>query len=137
MIDQRFAVSVHIMTVLAFHKGELMTSEQLAASIGTNPTVIRRLSSKLVEAGLVSSFKGKSGGICLAKSAREISLKDIYKAIGDKRLIACPEKEPFKQCEVSCSMGEIFDEVVEGLEKQSMSYLAGIRLADVAAKVAR
>lgn len=114
-----------------------MTSEQLADGIGTNPTVIRRLLSKLVEAGLVESFKGKAGGVKLAKTPKEISLKEIYKAIGDKRLIACPDREPKKSCEVSCSMGKIFEEVVTGLEKNSMAYLSGIRLSDMTAKVSR
>ncbi|WP_415062893.1 RrF2 family transcriptional regulator [Bdellovibrio sp.] len=135
MVDQRFSVSVHVMTALAFHKGELMTSEQLAASIRTNPTVIRRLLSKLVDAGLLESFKGKAGGVRLAKSAKEISLRDIYLAVCDKKLIATPCKEPVKQCVVSCNMGKLLDEVVEGIEANSMDYLAGIRLSDLTSKI--
>lgn len=141
MIDQRFAVSVHIMTVLAYHQthhqDDLMTSELLAGSIGTNPTVIRRLISKLVDAGLLESFKGKTGGVKLAKTAKEISVKDIYLAISDKRLIACSDKTPLEDCKVSCSMGKIFESVIEGVEKSSQSYLASIRLSDLAAKVSK
>ncbi|WII70814.1 Rrf2 family transcriptional regulator [Bdellovibrio sp. 22V] len=136
MVDQRFSVSVHIMTVLAYHKDEMMTSEELASSIRTNPTVIRRLVSKLVDAGLVDSFKGKAGGVRLAGSAKEISLKDIYEAICDKKkLIATPCKEPMKQCAVSCNMGKLLEDVVEGMEEHSMNYLSSIRLADLASKI--
>lgn len=137
MIDQRFAVSVHIMTVLAYHPETLMTSEQLAGSIGTNPTVVRRLLSKLVEADLVESFKGKAGGVKLGKTAKEINLKDIYLAISDKQLIACPDKVPLDECKVSCSISKIFGSIADGVEKSSMTYLAGIRLSEVAAKVSR
>lgn len=135
MVDQRFAVSVHIMTALAFHAGELMTSEKLAAGVRTNPTVIRRLLSKLVEAGLLESFKGKTGGVRLAKPASDISLKDIYTAISDKNLINTPDKAPMKKCPVSCNMGKIMDEVVEGIEDNSLNYLQGIRLSQLTAKI--
>lgn len=62
-----------------------MTSEQLLSSIRTNPTVVRRLLAKLVDAGLIESYKGKSGGVKLTKSPKEISLKDIYGAVCDKK----------------------------------------------------
>ncbi|KYG62745.1 transcriptional regulator [Bdellovibrio bacteriovorus] len=135
MVDQRFSVSVHIMTVLAYHKGELLTSDQLANSIRTNPTVIRRLVSRLVDAGLLESFKGKSGGVKILKSPKEISLKEIYTAVCDKKLIATPDKEPMKQCLVSCNMGKLMDEVANGIEKNSMEYLSGIRLSDLCGKI--
>lgn len=135
MVDQRFSVAVHVMTTLAFHKGELMTSDQLASSVRTNPTVVRRLVSKLVEAGLLDSFKGKSGGVKFSGSAKEVSLKDIYKVVSGKPLIFTSEKEPYKACAVSCSMGSLMDQVVQGLECQSMKYLSEISLADLTAKV--
>ncbi|AHZ86387.1 RrF2 family transcriptional regulator [Bdellovibrio bacteriovorus] len=137
MVDQRFSVSVHIMTALAYHKGDLMTSEELGASIRTNPTVIRRLISKLVDAGLLTSFKGKAGGVKLAKAPKEISLRDVYVAITDKKLIATPDKEPFKNCVVSCSMKKLMCELVDGIENNSMDYLGGIRLSDLTSKIAK
>ncbi len=125
------------MTALAYHKGELMTSEELASGIRTNPTVIRRLISKLVEAGLLSSFKGKSGGVKLAKTPKEISLKDVYIAISEKRLIATPDKDPNKNCVVSCSMKKLMCEVVDGMETNSMQYLQGIRLSDLTSRISK
>ncbi|MEK2688018.1 Rrf2 family transcriptional regulator [Bdellovibrio sp. GT3] len=135
MLDQRFSVSVHIMTVLSYHKGELMTSEVLASSIRTNPTVIRRLLAKLVEAGLVESFKGKAGGVRLNDKCKEITLKDIYMAVSGKPLLNTPDKEPLKQCAVSCAMKKIMCDISSGLENHSMSYLSKIKLADLTQKV--
>lgn len=135
MLDQRFAASVHIMTLMAYHQDELLTSEYLAKSIRTNPTVVRRLLAKLVEAGLIESFKGKSGGVRMAKSAKDVSLKDIYKAVTNKSLINCRDKEPQKLCAVSCAFKKIFGEVADGLENSSMVYLSKIKLADLTAKV--
>ncbi len=112
-----------------------MTSEVLASSVRTNPTVVRRLVAKLVDAGLLKAYKGKSGGVELARKAQEISLKDIYVASSGKKLINAPDKSPNKKCTVSCSMGKLMGDVIEGLEENSMSYLADIRLSDLASKV--
>ncbi|MNK88398.1 putative HTH-type transcriptional regulator YwnA [compost metagenome] len=114
-----------------------MTSEELASSIRTNPTVIRRLIAKLVEAGLLSSFKGKAGGVKLARPAKEISLRDIYSAVLEKRLIANRNKEPQKGCPVSCAMGKLMHEVIDGIEDNSMKYMSNIRLSELSNKVPR
>lgn len=139
MNDQRFSVSVHIMTSLAFHKGEKMTSDQLADSIRTNPTVVRRLLAKLSEAGLLDSFKGKAGGVILNKSPKEITLRDIYMATVEDKKLLCnpPEKEPAKGCAVSCSMKKILSDVVDGFEEHSLSYLSKIRLSDLTSKISK
>lgn len=139
MLDQRFAVSVQIMTTLAFHgcrEGHLMTSEQLAGIVRTNATVVRRLVARLVEAELLKAYKGKTGGIELARCPDEITLKDIYVAASeDKALFHSPNKAPRKSCAVSCAMGSLLKSVFDGVEDTSRNYLAGIRLADLARKV--
>lgn len=138
MVDQKFSVAVHIMTVLAHEKcenGNLYTSEQLARSIRTNPTVVRRLIARLVEAGVLKSYKGKSGGVELAKCPSEISLEDIYEAVTERTLLHSPVRKAHKPCAVSCSMGKLMSGVIEGFEENSKKYLAGISLQDLAAQV--
>ena len=52
-MNSRFSTAVHILTLLASMPGERLTSEFIAASVGTNPVVIRRQLASLREAGLV------------------------------------------------------------------------------------
>lgn len=136
MVDTRFPVSIQIMTTLAHRPDELVNSDELAKVIRTNPTFVRKLVAKLVEAGLVTSFRGKGGGIKLAKSPNEISLKDIYLAsLEDKKLMCTPKKPAMKACVVSCAMGEILDEVVTGIENTTLAYLGKQHLSDLLSKV--
>lgn len=137
MVDQKFSVSVHIMTRLAYHKAGLMTSEELATGVRTNSTVIRRLISRLVDAGLVQSFKGKAGGVKLARAPKEITLKEIYQAVSEKTLIAAPVKAPNKNCIVSCAMKKMMCDVAQGLEETSLNYLSEITLAEMVSKVSK
>jgi Rrf2 family protein len=79
--NTRFSVGVHALVLLAQEPESVRTSETIAGNLGTNPVVIRRVFSLLQQAGLVVSHKGPSGGSQLALPAREITLKQIYKAL--------------------------------------------------------
>lgn len=136
MEDTRFAVSVHIMTALANSQDELMSSENLSVSLKTNPAFIRKLIARLVDAKLIESFRGKGGGIKLAKKPSEICLRDIYLASTDNKPFVCtPNKPSEKNCIVSCAMGDILQDVVQGMEAASLSYLSKISLSDLLSKV--
>ena len=138
MVDQKFAVAVHVMTLLAFEKcenGHLFTSEQIAKSVRTNATVVRRLVARLVEAEILKTYKGKSGGIELAKCPSAISLREIYEAVSEKKLIAERCSKAHGPCPTSRAMGRLMHGVIEGFEKNSKTYLEGITLQDLASKI--
>lgn len=136
MVDTRFPVSVHIMLSLAYHQDEMMNSDQLAQVLKTNATFIRKLVSRLVEAGLVESFRGKGGGIKIAKEPKNISLKEIYLAsLEEKPLLCIPKKPVTKACQVSCSMNEILCDIVGGIETTTQQYLSKMTLQDLLKKV--
>lgn len=103
-LNSRFSMAVHIMTALAF-MGEKMTSEVLSNTVNTNPVVIRRLLGELARAGLVRAERGKSGGFSLARSAKSISLLDIYRAVMvDTELMPLHENPENLKCAVSCKV---------------------------------
>lgn len=136
MVDTRFSVSVHIMVSLAYAPDELSNSAYLAKNLKTNPTFVRKLVTKLVDAQLIESFRGKGGGIKIARPAKEISLKDIYLAsMDDKAMMSTPNKGSIKSCKVSCSMSNILCGVVEGIETATQSYLSKITLSDLVKKI--
>ncbi len=80
-VNTRFSTGVHALVLLALEPSALQTSETIAGKLATNPVVIRRVFSLLRQAELVTSHKGPSGGSQLARSAKEITLKDIYRAL--------------------------------------------------------
>lgn len=136
MVDTRFSVSVQIMMSLAYHKDELMNSDTLAKTLKTNPTFIRKLVSNLVDAELIKSFRGKSGGIRLGKSPEQITLKDIYLAsTGEKPLISCHKKPVIKACPVSCCIEDVLEDIVDGIESTTQSFLSKKNLQDLMKKV--
>lgn len=136
MVDTRFSLSVHVMMTLAYHKDDLVNSEMLAGVLKTNPTFVRKIVSRLVDGGLVESFRGKGGGIRIAKSPSEISLSQIYSAAVEEKCLVSTHKKPIvKACPVSCCMGDVLDDIVEGIESSTKGYLSRMHLSDLMKKV--
>ncbi len=137
MVNQQFATAVHVLTALACNKKELMNSDSLATSVNTNPVVIRRLLSLLTKSKLVSTVRGKSGGVKLAKEPANINLKDIYLALSPTESFAPRDKSPYKDCAVSCAMHAIMTSVAAGTQKAMLKHLETQKLSDLSKKVSK
>ena len=112
----RFAFAVHVLSVLATHPDEILSSDFLAKSANTNPVVIRRLLLELREAGLVETTRGPSGGTRLAKPSAKISLLDIHLAAAGKvEPFGSHPNEPAK----ACCVGREIKRVLEGVSKRA------------------
>jgi Rrf2 family protein len=134
--NSRFAVAMHIMTALAYQNGEPISSETLALSVNTNAVVIRRILRQLAKAGLIVAQAGKGGGSHLARSAKQITLFDIYRAIDDADpLFAVPDKPANQSCAVSCSMRDLATEVFADAQQALARVLRKKRLSDLVAAV--
>lgn len=113
-------MAVHVMTLLANNCDERLTSASLAKSVNTNAVVVRRLLCDLHDAGLVVSRTGYSGGTCLTRPPKEISLLDVYRAVSHGEVFALHKQKPDEDClvgrnieSVLCTLQKDIDEVVE------------------------
>ena len=86
--SSRFAVAVHVLTLLAWAGDEPLKSDYIAGSVNTNPVVIRRILCALAHAGLVTSQTGAAGGTRLARKAAEITLTEVYRAVEPRAIFA-------------------------------------------------
>ena len=135
MVDTKFAVSVHLMATLAYNKDRLINSDQLAISLKTNPSFIRKLVVMLSSAGLIESFRGKNGGIRLASHPKKISLDQIYDAVSENKIINVPEKSPHKGCPVSCIMGNVLDKISTSVEESTRLVLSKTTLQELLSEI--
>jgi DNA-binding IscR family transcriptional regulator len=85
-MNSRFALSMHILTVLASSDG-LLTSEKIAEMVGTNPVVVRRLAQLLTKANMVQSRLGPGGGLKLFLAPNKITLACVFALTKDEILL--------------------------------------------------
>lgn len=135
MVNQQFAFAVHTLTALSVNKQGAMTSDQIAKSVNTNPVVIRRLLAKLSKNALVETQLGKNGGVKLKKKPQDITLKDIYMAINDKKLISENENAANKKCPISCKMKTLMKDIIDNSEKATLKYLSTIKLSELSEQI--
>lgn len=130
-MNSRFAVAVHILTVIAHAGGNPVTSERIASSVNTNPSLIRRMLSQLTRAGLTRCQMGTGGGALLARPAARITLRDVYRAVAEGKLLGLPRERPDPTCPVGRNiqvrLTERFDEATRALEDE----LARTTIADM------
>lgn len=100
--SSRFAVAIHILTLLTQEPDVPATSEYIASSVNTNPVVIRRTLGGLRRAGLVRSQGGVGGGWRLARDAEAITLRDVYRAVEeeDEAVFPLHHRPPNPNCPV-------------------------------------
>jgi Rrf2 family protein len=104
--NSRLAVAAHIVAVLASREDEFVSSGEIAQSVNTNSVVIRRILSALTRRGIVVSEKGKAGGSKLVRCPSEISLWDLYSALGEEHLFGVHRNPENPRCKISCRMKE-------------------------------
>ena len=136
-VNTQFSIAVHIMAGLAFRCGGDTTSAQLAASVNTSPSFVRRVLAKLSKAGLVKTSTGKAGACWLAREASAISLLDIYQAIDAPKAFAIHQYPKLKPCPVSCHIKEALENVLDQAQEAMEKTLKKISLAEVLTEVQR
>ncbi len=132
--NSRMTVAVHALAwmALAQRRGQaVLTSDQIAASVNTNPVVIRRSLGDLGRAGLVQVRHGAGAGWSLARPPEEITLLEVYDAIGQESSFGLHHTEPNLECPVGKgirpALGRIYGDVDQAVRQE----LAIVSVADV------
>lgn len=134
MNNGRFAISVHILTLLTFAEEEWTSSEFLAGSININPVLVRKELSNLRDHGLVISKEGKAGGSKLAKPPGEILMSEIYEAVRQKDLLGKGINSPNPDCIVGRKINDHLSSLYDDAEKTLLLDLSMTSLADFSLK---
>ncbi|TCP29491.1 BadM/Rrf2 family transcriptional regulator [Scopulibacillus darangshiensis] len=131
MKNNRLAVSIHILSLAALNPRDQLTSEFIAGSVQTNSVVIRRLTSELKKAGLLTSQPGIPG-IKLTRSPSDISLLDIYKAIqGYRESVFSIHQNPNPDCEVGANIQSTLDATFHKVQETIEEELANQTLQNI------
>ena len=112
----------------------IYTSQQLAEMLDTNPVLVRRSMAGLREAGYVRSEKGHNGGWSLSCDPTQITLLDIYKAVGITHLYHLGINRDDPHCLIENTVNDELEDALKQAETLLMSRLNEITLSHLCLK---
>ena len=131
-ISSRFTVGVHILALIELNKEGVSSSEFLAGSVNTNPSLIRKIMGMLKKAELIKVQPGVAGAK-LAKEPFNITLLDVYKAVDvvkEKELFSFHEN-PQPDCPVGRNIQDSITPILSAAQFALEKVLANVTIEDV------
>jgi Rrf2 family protein len=129
--NTQFSVAVHILALLARAGDRQVKSDDIAASVNTNPVVIRRLLGLLNQARLVTSRTGAAGGSRLLREPDRIDLAEVYRAVSCGEIFALPTRPASRDCPVGRGMETVMCHLQKEIDGAVSKELSRYSLLDV------
>ncbi|MNL31554.1 putative HTH-type transcriptional regulator YwnA [compost metagenome] len=130
--SSRLSIALHALVHLHAQPGKVLTSAALATCLMTNPVVVRRILGELREAGIVEASKGPNGGWALTSPAEEITLRQVYEAMGERLLVRTESDPGDVSCAIVRSVDRVMTDFLDDAEALLAARLARVRLSDIA-----
>ena len=123
-----YCVAVHALVYLN-HKAKVLSSEELAENICTNPARVRKVMAKLKKAGFVKTKEGSEGGYLFDQDADRVTLDQIAQAL-EIRFVdtAWKSGDTDMKCLVASGMAGLMDEIFDDLNEQCRKRLKEITI---------
>ena len=134
--SQRFPVAAHALAYLAHKHADCpesaVSSGELAASIATNPVVVRRVTAMLARAGLIATRPGASGGAWLLMPAASIGLDSVLRAVNGGAHFGAPPPGS-KDCPVGERLPKAVSAAITAADEAAALQLSRTTVADLLA----
>ena len=134
-MDTKFSVAVHVL-ILISESPTPITSDQMAGSVGTNASYIRKILALLKKAEIVDGHRGISG-YRLTAAPEKLTLLQIYQAVMEEPRIHLLDihQNPSDQCIVGRHIRPVLTGMFADMEEAFARTLADKTLADCIAGI--
>ncbi|MDE5590784.1 MAG: Rrf2 family transcriptional regulator [Acetatifactor sp.] len=129
-MDTRFSSAIHTLVLIAASEKQ-MTSEDIAGSVGTNASYIRKILGLLKKRDIIESHRGICG-YKLKPKAEELTLLQIYQAVNETEAIGLFDlhQNPDDRCIVGRHIKPVLTDMFIEMEEAVVLALSGKTLAD-------
>ena len=134
-MDTKFSVAVHVL-ILISESPPPINSDQMALSVGTNASYVRKILALLKKAGIVDGHRGISG-CTLLFTPEQLTLLQIYQAVMEEpppHLLDI-HQNPSDRCIVGRHIRPVLSGMFADVEDAFARALAGKTLADCIADI--
>ncbi|MBP2448783.1 Rrf2 family transcriptional regulator [Rhizobium leguminosarum] len=130
--DSRLSRMLHVLIHMD-RQEQSATSDMIAKMLNTNPVVVRRTMAGLREQGYVRSEKGHGGGWTLVRPLSEITLLNVYNALGEPHLFAIGPADDQPKCLVEQAVNTVLGDAMKEAEALLLRRLGSVTLEEIAA----
>ena len=134
-MDTKFSVAVHVL-ILISESPPPINSDQMAESVGTNASYVRKILALLKKAGIVDSHRG-IGGCTMLIPSEQLTLLQIYQAVMEqpKPHLLDIHQNPNDRCVVGRHIRSVLTDMFGEVEYAFAHSLAEKTLADCIAGI--
>lgn len=129
-MDTKFSVAVHLLVMIS-ESGKPQSSEDMAKSVGTNPSYVRKILSLLKQGGIVYGRRGMPGH-ALVVPADQLTLLRIYQAVSHEEIPSVLDlhQNPSDKCIVGRYIRPVLSAMFFELENAFAQALSSRTLGD-------
>ncbi|WP_099974031.1 Rrf2 family transcriptional regulator [Lactobacillus terrae] len=126
----RLSDAVHILSYIEIFKDENPSSAIMAASMESNPSLVRRIMSQLSNADLLITSPGKVSPK-LSRQPSDISLLDIYRAVDESGSLLHVDEDTNPNCLVGANIQDVLESKYAQVQAASEREMSLISLDDI------
>jgi len=130
MISGKFAITIHILTLLTKFPNDYLSSEFIAGSINLNPVLVRKEIANLKSHNVVESKEGKNGGTKLSVDPGKITLKEVFEMTFETINLGYAKNQPNPDCPVGKKINQNLSALYADMNQKVSLQLEGISLED-------
>lgn len=134
MVSGKFAITIHILTLLSKFPEDYLSSDFIAGSMNLHPVLVRKEIANLKKNNIVESKEGKNGGTKLLKSASNITLEAIFKMTFETASLGFSKNTPNPKCPVGQKINENLGDLYDTINEKISIQLSSITLEDFSNK---
>ncbi|KRK74900.1 transcriptional regulator [Levilactobacillus namurensis DSM 19117] len=126
--------AVHILAYVEIYRDGDLSSQAIAASVESNPALVRRLMGALRQAGLLATQRG-SAQPHLLRDPATMSLLDIYRAVEPDGDLLHVDDRTNPQCIVGGNIQETLRGAYQQVQRAAENQMAQITLAELISEI--
>lgn len=128
--SSKLSDGVHILAYVDICQDGDLSSNAIASSIESNPSLVRRMMARLKKSGLLESQPGKIAPK-LGRSASEITLLDVYRSIEDNHNLLHIDEKTNPKCIVGGNIQNTLRRAYDKVQTDAENSMAQISLQNI------
>lgn len=126
----RYAIGA-LFDIAFYNAGRATQVKDIAAREAIPPRFLEQIFQDLKRAGIVASKRGPQGGYTLARSAREIRLGDVVRALEGPLALGDPKPEPGHRRKPGADTKRVTESVLGDLSQRVEACFDAVTIADL------